>query len=96
MLDFPEVAVGNNNNISDDRFDTLLSVVSDLASIVDATQRRLDALNFTASHLHRPQLRVPSLLHIVPVRFLNVQLAPLDMVVRLLQVCTVTCHTYRT
>jgi hypothetical protein len=48
MLEFPEVAVGNNN-INDDRFDTLLSVVSDLASRVDATQRRLDALHLTAS-----------------------------------------------
>jgi hypothetical protein len=49
MLDFPEVAVGNNNDISNDRFDTLLSVVSDLASRVDATQHHLDALHLTAS-----------------------------------------------
>jgi hypothetical protein len=48
LAEFPEVAVGNNN-ISDDRFDTLLSVVSDLASRVEATQRRLDALHLTAS-----------------------------------------------
>jgi hypothetical protein len=49
LAEFPEVAVGNNNDISNERFDTLLSVVSDLVSRVDATQRRLDALHLTVS-----------------------------------------------
>jgi hypothetical protein len=42
-------AFGNiNQDISNDCFDTLLSVVSDLVSGVDATQQRLDALHLTA------------------------------------------------
>jgi hypothetical protein len=44
--DNPGAAVGNLNN-DFDRFDTLLSVVSDLASRVDATQRRLDNLQLS-------------------------------------------------
>jgi hypothetical protein len=43
--DVPGDAVGNlTHDIDSDPFDTLLSVVSDLASQVDATQRRLDTL----------------------------------------------------
>jgi hypothetical protein len=48
LIEFPEAAVGSND-ISNDRFDNLLSVVSDFASRVDATQRRLDALHLMAS-----------------------------------------------
>jgi hypothetical protein len=45
LSDVPGDAVGNfSHDINSDRFDTLLSVVSDLASRVEATQRRLDTL----------------------------------------------------
>jgi hypothetical protein len=47
--DIPGAALGNiSHDINNDHFDTLLSVVSDFASRVDATQRRLDALHLTA------------------------------------------------
>jgi hypothetical protein len=93
LAELPEVAVGNNNDISND---TLLSVVSDLASRVDATQRRIDALHLTASPL--TQSADTGVVAPLPSseRFLNAQLEPLDTVVLLQQVCTVTCHTYRT
>jgi hypothetical protein len=52
LLDLNDVlgaAFGNiSHDINSDHFDTLLSVVSDLASRVDATQLRLDALHLTA------------------------------------------------
>jgi hypothetical protein len=49
LSDFPGAAVGNiSHDISNERFDTLLSVVSDLASRLDATQQRLDALHLAA------------------------------------------------
>jgi hypothetical protein len=45
LPDHTDVAEGAVADISSDRFDTLVSVISDLASRVDATQRRLDNMH---------------------------------------------------
>jgi hypothetical protein len=45
LLDHTDVAEGAVADISSDRCDTLVSVISDLASRVDATQRRLDNMH---------------------------------------------------